>query len=151
MMAAYAFEQPWDKTEDANAVCKIAEDVKRKIEREERDCKAGDSTPQLTFADCKDELATKIGDAVYNIVYTALKKVPFVNARKWAEKCRDKVKEVLSGKIPVSQIADIVASAIASFVPYVGALVKPLIKAAVQAIIKAVCAHSGCCDTFYYF
>jgi len=38
MMAAYAFEQPWDKANNANPVCKIAEDVKKKIESEERDC-----------------------------------------------------------------------------------------------------------------
>jgi len=148
MMAAYAFQQPWDKK--TNGECKIAEDVKQAIEKEERDCQPHEFVP-VYAGNCKDQLLNQVGDSVYTIVRNALKYVPGVNGKKWAEKARNEVRELLQGHVNAKDISEVVASGISKFIPYVGGVVKPLIKTAVQKIVEVICNKSGCCDKVWFF
>jgi len=149
MYGAYAFERPWKTITVVE--CEVSAEVRKAIANEERDCERGEFIPTYLSGSCQEQLVQKIGDAVYNIVKSALKVIPFVNSGKWATKARDAVATILSGKTNVNEIADAVATGVSKIVPYVGPAIKPLIKSAITPIIKIVCEKSGCCDTYYYF
>lgn len=147
-MAAYAIQNPWDKK--TSGECKIAEDVKRGIEREERDCQAVDFLSESIPESCQDELVREVGDAVYVFVENALRRIPGINSSKWAEMSRERAREILEGPINAEDIARIVATEISKMIPVVGRRLKGVIEAAVEELVKEICSESGCCDAHYF-